>query len=31
MKGYYLERIAVLEKQIAFARVGYINTKSNKL
>lgn len=34
MKGYYLERIAVLEKQIAFARVGYmqnINRLEDKL
>lgn len=34
MKGYYLERIAVIEKQIAFARVGYmqnINRLADKL
>lgn len=34
MKGYYLERIAVIEKQIAFARVGYmqnINHLADKL
>lgn len=34
MKEYYLERIAVIEKQIAFARVGYmqnINRLADKL